>query len=157
MNPFIHTNVDIYWGIADEAYNKMRQAIEAGRRPKSDGSPGWIITYDPEQTSFKQAMISVVFTAMWFEATMHLHIVKAYGKSKFKTYDHKPYEDKLKLLGCTDVELLKLAARFQKARKLLVHEKAYFDDGETRTAQGEAENAHAFLLSAQRFFVARKG
>ena len=69
--------------------------MDAGRRPKEDGS-GWIITYDPDQTSFKQAMISIVFTAMWFEALMHLLIVQKYGIELFKKYDRKNYADKLK-------------------------------------------------------------
>jgi hypothetical protein len=157
MNSFIHTNADIYRAIADEAYQKMIQSIETGRKPKPDGTPGWIVTLAPDRTSFKQAMISVVFTAMWFEAMMHLQIVKTYGKDKFKEYDLKPYKERLKLFGCTDKELLKSASRFQKARKVLVHEKAHFDDGEIRWAQKEAENAHALLVSVQRLFLEREG
>ena len=117
------TNASVYKAIADEAYQEMVQSLEAGRRPKPDGSPGWIVTYDPKQTSFKQAMISVVFTGMWLEAVMHLLVVKAHGKEKFNEYDFKSYEEKLSLLGCTDQALLNYVSRFRKSRKSLVHKK----------------------------------
>ena len=42
------------------------------------------MTYDPGQTSFKQSMISIVFTGIWLEALMHLLIVRRYGENKFK-------------------------------------------------------------------------
>ena len=157
MNHFVLTNVEVYRTIADEAYQKMVQSVEAGRRPKSDGSAGWIVTYDPDQTSFKQAMISLVFTGMWLEATMHLLIVKAYAKDKFEEYDFRSYEEKLMLLGCTDEELLNSVSRFRKARKALVHEKAHFDDGEIRWAQTEAENAHGLLTAIYERFSEQLG
>lgn len=157
MNHFVLTNAEVYRAIADEAYQKMVQSIEAGRRPKPDGSTGWIVTYDPDQTSFKQAMISLVFTGMWLEAMMHLLIVKAHGKDGFKEYDFKSYEEKLTLLGCTDEELLNSVSRFRKARRALVHEKAHFDDGEIRWAQKEAENAHGLLTAIYERFSEQLG
>lgn len=147
------TNVSIYKMIAEEAYQKMVQSIEAGRLPKPDGSVGWIITYDPNQTSFKQAMISLVFTGMWLEALMHLLIIKGYGKKIFKEYDSKLYEEKLKLLGCTDQKLLASVTRFRKVRKSMVHEKAYFDDGEIKWAQNEAKNAHELIVAISEHFI----
>jgi len=143
--------------IADEAYQKMVQLIEAGRRPKPDGSAGWIITYDPDHSSFKQAMISLVFTGIWLEAMLHLLIVRAYGKGQFKDYDRKLYEDKLRLLGCTDEELINSVYRFRKARNALVHEKAHFNDEEIRFAQKEAENAHVILVSVCERFSGQLG
>lgn len=151
------TNASVYKTIADEAYQKMVQSVEAGRRPKPDGSPGWIITYDPNQTSFKQAMISLVFTGMWLEAVMHLLVVKSHGKEKFTEYDFKSYEEKLSLLGCADQALLDSVLRFRKARKSLVHEKAHFDDGEIRCAQKEAENAHELLVAIYERFSEQLG
>jgi len=152
MDNIIITNIEIYKAIADEAYKKMTHFIESGRRPKSDGSTGWIITYDPNQNSFKQSMISIVFAGMWLEALIHLLIVKKYGKDKFKEYDFKAYEKKLILLGCTDNIILGRVSRFRKTRKSLVHEKAHFDSGEITTAQSEAENAHEMLVSIDGFF-----
>lgn len=152
MDRLVITNIEIYKTIADEAYQKMIQLMEAGRRPKSDGNTGWIITYDPNKNSFKQSMISIVFTGMWLEALIHLLIVKKFGKEKFKEYDFKTYEKKLQLLGFTDKNLLDRVSRFRKTRKSLVHEKAYFDNGEIKKAQDEAENAHEILVSIHRHF-----
>ena len=42
MNHLVLTNVEVYRTIADEAYKKMVQSVEAGRRPKADGTAGWI-------------------------------------------------------------------------------------------------------------------
>ncbi|MFX0203726.1 MAG: hypothetical protein ACFFCW_47110 [Candidatus Hodarchaeota archaeon] len=157
MDRLVITNIAIYKAIADEAHQKMVQLMEAGRRPKPDGSAGWIITYDPNQTSFKQSMISIVFTGMWLEALMHLLVVKKYGKDKFKEYDFEPYEKKLQLLGCTDKKLLDRVSRFRKTRKSLVHEKAHFDFGEIKKAQDEAENAHEMLVAIHKHFSEQLG
>lgn len=145
MNHLIVTNVAIYKAVADEAYGEMVGLLETGRRPKPDGSAGWILTYDPTHASFKKAMISLVFTGMWLEALMHLLIVRKFGEVKFNEYDFKAYEEKLKLLGITNKELLESVSRFRAVRKALVHEKAHFDDGEIKTAQSEADNAHQML------------
>lgn len=153
MNRPVITNIATYRAIADEAHAQMIASIEAGRRPKPDGSPGWIITLDPEQTSFKQAMISIAFTGMWLEALMHLLIVQMHGEDVFKDYDFRSYEDKLKLLGCEDEGILERAKRFRKTRKELVHEKAYTDDGQIRRAQDEAENAHQLLAAVHDHFL----
>src|SRR5437867_2683556 len=95
MDRLVITNVEVYRAIADDAYQEMAQLLKAGRRPNEDVSPGWIITFDPNRTSFKRAMISIVFTGMWLEALMHLLIVRDYGEDKFKEYDWKSYEEKL--------------------------------------------------------------
>ena len=116
------------------------------------------MTYDPGQTSFKQSMISIVFTGIWLEALMHLLIVRRYGENKFKEYDRKKtYEEKLELLGCIDQELLARVSRFHKTRKSLVHEKAHFDNNEIMMAQDEAENAHEILVGIHKHFSEQLG
>lgn len=135
----------------------MHELMDAGRRPKPDGSDGWIITFDPFQNSLKQSMIAIVFTGMWFEALMHLLIVRAYGEQKFKEYDFKSYEEKLRLVGCSDQEVIDRATRFRMTRKALVHEKAHFDDGEIRKAQDEADNAHELLVALHNQFSPKHG
>lgn len=152
MDRIVITNISIYKSIAEEAYQNMVELMDSGRRPKLDGSAGWIITFDSKQTCFKQSIISIVFTGIWLEALMHLHIVRKYGKIKFKEYDFKSYEEKLQLLGCSEKELLERVSRFRKTRKSLVHEKAHFDDGEIKRAQDEAENAHAMLVTIHKYF-----
>jgi len=143
----IFSNIAVYKAIADEAHQKMHELMDAGRRPRSDGSPGWIITYDQHQRSFKQSMIVIVFVGMWIEALMHLLIVREKGKEIFNKYDSKPYEVKLQLLGCSDKITIDCATRFRKIRRELVHEKAYFDNGEIKRAQDEADNAYALLIA----------
>jgi hypothetical protein len=135
----------------------MVKLMEAGRRPKSDGSAGSIISYDPGQNSFKQAIISTVFTGMWLEAFTHLVFVNKFGKETVGTYDRKSYEEKLKILGCTDSELLKRVTKFRQIRTALVHEKAHLDGGEIKTAQDEAENAHEILFAIHKFFARQTG
>lgn len=157
MDRLVITNIAIYKAIADEAHKEMVQLMEAGRRPKPDGSAGWIKIYDPNQMSFKQSMVSIVFTGMWLEALMHLLIVKKYGKDKFEEYDFKPYEEKLQLLGCMNEKLLHRVSRFRSIRKLLVHEKAHFDEGEIKKAQDEAENAHEIRVAIHNHFLEQLG
>lgn len=55
MSRLVITNVSIYRAIALEAHRKMHEHMNAGQRPKDDGSPGSIKTFDPEQNSFNQA------------------------------------------------------------------------------------------------------
>lgn len=147
MAELIFTNVSIYREIAIEAFKAMQELIESGRRPKQDASSSWILQFDPNQQSFKQAMVVIVFTGMWLEALLHLLIVRNHGEAKFRDFDFKPYEEKLRLIGIDDNSILEAAARFRKARKELVHEKAHFDAGETQTAQDEAHNAYHLLVA----------
>ena len=147
MAELIYTNVSTYRAIAIEAFEAMRNLVESGRRPKEDGASGWILQFDPNQRSFKQAMVVIVFTGMWLEALLHLLIVRDHGEAKFREVDYKSYEEKLRLVGIDDNSILEAAKRFKTARKALVHEKAHFDTGETQTAQDEARNAYQLLLT----------
>jgi len=153
MNKITITNIDTYKSIADEAFSEMVQLLNAGRRPKADGNEGWIVTIDPSQRSFKKAMISIVFTGMWLEALCHLKIVERFGEEKYKEYDFKSYEDKLELLGVTDIAIIQSVKQFRTTRKELVHEKAYFDKGKMKVAQKEAECAHEMLHTIHAKFL----
>lgn len=152
MNRLIFTNVTIYKTIAADAFESMRELIDSGRKPKDDGS-GWILQLDPQQRSFRQAMIVIVFVGMWLEAFLHLLIVHRHSEQRFREFDRKSYEEKLQLLGISDQAVLESAARFRKARKELVHEKAHFDSGELKFAQDEAENAYQLLLTVDSLLV----
>lgn len=147
MSQFVITNVSIYRAIALAAHREMQERFNAARRPKEEGSPGWITTFDPEQRSFKQAMIAIVFTGMWLEALLHQLIVRKHGVEKFKEFDRKSYEEKFQLLGCSDQNILDSLERLRKCRTGLVHEKAYFESDEMKAAQDEADNAHNLLLA----------
>lgn len=154
------TNVGVYRSIADEAYSEMSADMDANVRPGPEGSDVVIKTFDPEQRSFKQAMISVVFTCIWLEATLHLLIVGKLGREGYTNkIDRSGYGDKLTLLDCGDEELLRTAERLREARRELVHEKAHFEfndagefTGELRAAQDEAENARVVMLAVENRF-----
>ena len=154
------TNVRIYRSIADAAHRKMSEDMGANVRPAAERSDVVIKTFDPDQLSFKQAMISVVFTCIWLEATLHLLIVARYGRESYTNrVDRCGYEGKLKLLDCREEEMLKNVEQLRKARRDLVHEKAHleFNDageftGELRAAQDEAENARAVMLGIEKWF-----
>ena len=152
----ILTNVGIYQSIADAAYHNMSGGM--GKNVRPEDSSGAIKTFDPEQTSFKQAMISTVFTCIWLEAILHLLIVDKFGKKWFKKVDYETYEMKLELLSCRDTVLLENVERLRKVRKEIVHEKSKFefDDegkftGESRTGQDEAENARAVMTGVEKW------
>lgn len=153
MERLVITNIATFKSIADEAYQEMIQLMEAGRRPKPDGSPGWIKTYDPNQKSFKQAMVSIIFTGMWLDALTHLLIVEKYGMDKAKEYRFKKYEAKLTFLELKNKELIDSVARFRDCRNSLAHENAHFDEGDIKRAQDEAENAHNMLVAIYDYFL----
>lgn len=132
MTELVITNVDIYKDIVMEEYERMRDAMDRDTTPTADGSR-MIKRFDPNRTSFKSAMITVVFTGMWLEAITHLLIVQRFGKAKFREYDRKPYENRLEVLGIQDSNLISRVRAFREARKELVHEKAFVDKG-TRVA-----------------------
>lgn len=149
----IISNIAAYRLIADEAYREMAEELEARRRPKPDGTPGWVVTYDPSQSSFKKALISIIFTAVWLDALTHLLIVRKLGRGAAKKHRNKSYEDKLELLGIADVDLLHCVSRFRKTRNEIVHEKAHFDSGEVKTAQKEAQIAYHIRQAIEREFA----
>ena len=153
----VFTNVHIFGAIADAAYEKMSEDMDKNVRPNPDGA-GVIKTFDPEQTSFKEAMISIVFSCIWLEATLHLLIVRKLGRECFKEADWSTYEKKLQLLGCSDEQLLKNVALLRASRRELIHEKAhkeYNDEGKftgaLKTAQDEAENARAVIIGVRKW------
>ena len=155
----IFTNVCTYKAIADQADREMAEGLEQNVRPNPQGREGAIKRFDPERTSFKQAMVSIVFTCIWLEATLHLLIVGRYGKERFEELDRNSYERKLEALRCGDEDLLRRAGRLRKSRRALVHEKAHLefnDEGEftseLMTAQEEAENARAVMEAVEHWF-----
>jgi hypothetical protein len=118
------SNVDTYLAIAEESHAEMTRLFNAGRSPKPDGSPGYVVTYDPSQGSFKQAMICIAFSAMYFEALVYLIARTRLSKTQAEKSDGLSYEGRLELLGVHDPMLLKAAEEFRIARRDLVHEKA---------------------------------
>jgi len=148
----IFTNTRIFYSIAKESLAEMDVHFNADRRPKPNNEPGWIITFDPDQKSFKSALITIVFCGIFLEAILHLLIVKHNGIEIYKQYDHKTYEDKLKLLGCDDETIMKLCEHFRNARREIVHEKAHLDQKSLRIAQDEAKKSMELIDKVVAYF-----
>lgn len=140
MERLIITNVFVYKSIAEDAYIQAVETEKKSRTTRLDNS-GYVLRYDPEHTSFKSSIITVVFAGMWLEALTHLLIVRGHGEKKYREYDRKSYEDKLRLLGVEDEELLLLVGQLRATRRELIHEKAHFDIRTIKIAQKEAELA----------------
>jgi len=120
------SNIDVYFAIASEAVAEAERLENAARRPKPDGEPGFIITYDPEKKSFKASLIAIVFAGMYLESLFYLNGAKRFGRGKYNKKLDKmlSYEEKLGLFGITDQTILTEAKHFRKMRRELVHEKA---------------------------------
>lgn len=144
MGQFVVSNAGIYFAIAEEAFAEMEDDLAKNRTPKEDGS-GWIIKYDPDQKSFKNALICIVFSTLWLEAILHIKIAARYSKQEAKKQDRKSYALKLEMLGVDDPEVLSEATDFRELRRLIVHEKAFFDKGDHRTAQDEARKTWGLM------------
>jgi hypothetical protein len=145
------SNANVYLAIAERALAESKRLDEAARIPKPDGNPGFVITYDPEHTSFKQSLIAMVFAGIYLDALLYVAGVSQLGKDEYMKIDRKHYEEKLRALGVTDTETLARCKRFREARNDLVHEKAIeplaIDGTAFRTAQQEAEIAVSFVRS----------
>ena len=106
------SNAQAFYAIAQESYILMRDSLQKHRRPNNDGT-GYINVLDPKRTSFNNALVCIVFTAIWLESILHLYIMKIHGEKTFREFDYKNYVDKLTLLGLTDQDLLNRAAALQ--------------------------------------------
>ncbi len=149
---WIHTSVHIFYDITKESFEQMNSLIESGRRPKPNGEPGWIITYDPDGRSFKAALVVITFSGIYLEALLHLLIVKKKGLKTYKEYDRRPYEVKLKLLGCSDELILEECEHYRKVRREIIHEKAHIDTEIIRFAQDEATKAFKLIGLVNNYF-----
>lgn len=158
LSSFVHTNVRVFYKIAQESYEAMKEHFNSHTRPKPNGEPGYIFTLDPEQKSFKSAFITIVFCGVFLEALLHILIVKQHGLKVFKKYDPKTYEEKLRLLGCSEPSITDLCKKYRDARREVVHEKAYLDnDYVLRVAQKEAEIAIELINKVVAYFKLEMG
>ncbi len=155
MGDIIITNVAVYREVMEEAYASMREAMRKHCRPKSNGEPGLIKTYDPSRKSFKQAMICIVFAGMWVEAELHIQLGWRRGKDVAKEADRKTWEEKLRKFGVCDEDLLEKVCEFRKSRKDLVHEKALFTQDYFSAAQDSAELAYRVVGLVEAVFKTR--
>ena len=149
MQKTVYSNLHTFGEIAGDAYEQMRAIQDIQQKPRSDGSEGLILTYDPSRQSFKQAVIAIAFFGIWIESLLHILIVDRFDEKTFLKYDFKSYRAKLELLGFADVPLLDSIDKFQIARKHLMHEKAHLDSGRLMFAQIEAQRAHEIFRAIE--------
>jgi hypothetical protein len=147
------SNMDTYLSIARESHSEMERLFNAARSPKPDGSPGYIITYDPNSGSFKQALITIAFSAMYFEALTYFTARKRFSKTKAADICGMWYENRLEPLGITDKPLTDRAKLFRLARNDLIHEKAIIPSelgsSTIRFAQQTANESIEFVLTVR--------
>ena len=179
---FVHTNIHVFYKIAQESYEAISQDLNSRRKPKPGDEPGWIIAYDPYQKSFKNAFVTIIFSVVYLESLFHLLMVKQFGKEISEYRDREKLEKKLinlvviKRLGVekaytekkkmTDVifetllnklgddekSLIGSCKTLRETRNGIIHEKAHFDSGKIHVAQKEAENAFEVVKAVTGYF-----
>jgi hypothetical protein len=136
------TNANVYLAIAEEAQAESERLAKLARRPNPDGEPGVIVTYDPDQKSFKNSLVAIVFATMYLETISYLLGTKQFGSVEYnKEHDRKCLEDKLLLFGLKDLDLRTATKRLRERRKDLIHEKADLTVNVVYAAQDEAKHA----------------
>ncbi len=147
---FVVTNAYTYLHIARESLETSKRLQDAHRRPKPDGSPGWILQFDPQRASFKHSVIAIVFAGVYFEAITYIAGMKQFQGKDLNRFDKQNYEERLRLLGFPDPDLAVGAKRLRTARREIVHEKAFTIGGISSslpwlTAEEEAEHAVEYV------------
>ncbi|UTW54017.1 hypothetical protein [Kordiimonas sp. SCSIO 12610] len=151
MTEIFHTNINSFYTIAEDAYRNMLAIQTRNRKPNSDKN-GYIITFDPNHESLQNALVSIVFTCIFIEALTHQGITKRYNIQTFKKLQNTLLENKLEMIGITDSEAIEMTSQLRKVRNQIVHEKAYFDNGEIKIAEQEAKNAYLLRQKIKTFF-----
>ena len=154
----IHSNIDVFFAIAEEAHAKMHVALAEHMTPHEDGRPGYLITWDPDRRSFKNAMIVIAFCGMFLDSFLYLLLLDRLGDEKSSKVDRLEHEKRLEALGITDAALLNRVAAFREARKDLMHEKAIelssLAGTPIRKAQSTADSAIALMRDIRCLLVA---
>jgi len=148
------SNIDTYFAVAHEALKKSKRYDAQYRKPKPDGSPGHIITFDRGRKSFKNSLIAIVFAGVYLDALLFIVGTQRLGRRQYKLIKKAKYEERLKRLGCTDKQLLADCERFRRARNEVAHEQAAEPAAATlkelRFAQHEADHALKFIKQASK-------
>ena len=150
MGKYVHTNIKTFREIINESYKSMTSDLRKSILPKPDGGSGFIKKLDPEKKSFKHGFVIIIFTGLWIDAFLHQSMVKYIGMEKAKKFDSEIYENKLIILSINNDELIKRVKDFRLVRNKITHEKAYFDEDDYKTAQGEAEKAYHLLVDIEK-------
>lgn len=148
----IITNAYVFRDIAAESLQASEALTEAHRRPKEDGTPGYILSSDAGRRSFKLSLIAIVFAGMFIEASLWLYGSEKLGADQYKPIDRRELEKRLRALGIEDADLEAKLRAYREVRRELVHEKALpfsSDPTPIRVAQKEARKAVELMFRVE--------
>ncbi len=147
----IITSLSIFESIIFESQGLMNSSLEEGRTPKEGG--GFILKYDPNNTSLKEALKVLVFVGAALESIWHQKAVELESKAFAEKADrkYKTVPEKFKCIGLTESSVLKNMTRYYNVRRQIVHEKAYESKFQKIifTAQTEANYAVELFKSVK--------
>jgi hypothetical protein len=150
MPPALHSNIQTFLEIAENANAEAQRLLQSKRSPKPDGSAGYVVLFDPARQSFKQSLIAIAFAGIYFEALAFIVGTSTFGSKWERDLDKKWYETKLLELGISDEGLIQSAKRLRLSRNDLLHEKAHplekISITEIRRAQTESAHAIDFIV-----------
>lgn len=146
MENYLHTNSALFESVVEDSYNLMLELIESGRTPKECG--GYILKYDPNHQSMKEAFKVLIFVGATIEAIWHQKAVELKSKSFAEKIDRKnnSVPKKLEALGIDDQELLEKVKEYYSSRREIVHEKAHSNSYINNIIYAEKQAAEAVLL-----------
>lgn len=125
MQSFISTqvfsNIKIFYEIAKDSFSDSEKFLSEHRKPKENG--GYILSFDPEKKSLKSSLISISFSGAYIDLHINIAYILTHGKSPNHKWETRIYEEKLKDLGVTNLELFNNCTEFRKIRNSVLHEK----------------------------------
>ncbi|WP_028301336.1 hypothetical protein [Oceanospirillum beijerinckii] len=147
----IFTSLGAIEQIIFESQALMNRSLEKGRTPKEGG--GFILKYDPNHTSFKEALKVLVFVGAALESIWHQKAVELKSKTFAEKADRecKSVPSKFESIGLTEKSLLDSMSDYYTVRRQLIHEKAHQSKFQKTifNAQSEANRAVELLKSVK--------
>lgn len=147
----IVTSLGVIESIIFESQELMNSSLEDGRTPKEGG--GFILKYDPNHTSFKEALKVLIFVGAALESMWHQKAVELKSKTFAEKTDRecKPVRLKFERIGLTESSLLDSMSNYYTVRRQIVHEKAHESKFQKTifNAQSEANKAVELLKSVK--------
>jgi hypothetical protein len=119
------TILGIIESIIFDSQELMNNLLEEGRTPKEGG--GFILKYDPNHTSLKEALKILVFVGAAMESMWHQKAVELRSKNFAEKADRecKSVPLKFECIGLTESSLLEDMTNYYNVRRQIVHEKAH--------------------------------
>ena len=152
----IISNILTYLEIATESLAESERLSALYWKSNQNGTAGHISSIDPNQQSFKHALIAIAFAAAYLEALLHIEGYRRLGAEVYEKIDRQTYRMKMEALGIDDSVLLEASDHFRAARKDLFHEKPIKESRDPnsvmRIAQSEARSAIEFVKSVSNHF-----